>query len=118
MKRVDAYKVIAKYEDFDKSGGSMIMWNCENKSEAWKLAFYELWRYQMTWHMAYELEVIDGNSSLFVSVLCKKAFIDNLLNTMEGLGFKDCQTYGCNVGVIDGYRLADANDVEYLYIDY
>lgn len=115
MEKEKAVVVTATFKDFDKTGGSMIMWNCEDKTEAWKLAFYELWRYQMTWGFCYRLEVIDGRDNLFVRVLCKADFEEPLVNTMEGVGYRDVRTYETKVGLIDGLKVPD--DVEEVFVE-
>ena len=114
MEKEKVFVVTAKFKDFDKEGGSMILWNTEDKSTAWKLAFYELWRYQMTWSMAYDLAVIDGRENLFVRVICKEAFLDSLLETMEGIGYRDISQRESNVGLIDCLKVPD--DVEMIDI--
>lgn len=110
MVKEKAYRVTATFADFDKEGGSMIGWNCDDKVLAWKLAFYEIWRYQMTWQFAYRLEIIDGRENLFVSILCKESFLDSLLNTMDGVGYRNVKSYETKVGMISCLKVPE--DVE------
>ena len=114
MKKEKVFSVTANYESFDKEGGGMIMWNCEQKVDAWKMAFYELWRYQMTWHFCHRLEVIDGSNGLFVHMICKESFTEPLLNTMEGIGYRNIQKHETYVGVVDCMKVPD--DVEEIII--
>lgn len=103
--------VTSHYKDFDKTGGSMLMWNCEDKSTAWKLAFYELWRLQMTWHFSYHLGVGESEGGVFVKAVCKEAYIGNLVETMEGVGFRNIKQSEGNVGLIDCLEIPDDVDM-------
>ena len=114
MEKEKVIVLTATYENFDEKGGSMIMWNADAKVDAWKLAFYELWRYQMTWQPCYRLEVIDGKDALFVRAVCKEGYLEPMISTMEGVGYREIKQYETNVGFIDCLKVPD--DVEELEI--
>lgn len=106
----EAYRVIAHYSEFDPK---MFNSDCkdEDKLSCWKFAFYELWRYQMTWSMAYEIAVRESRKNgVFVDVLVKPSFKDNLVETMKGLGFTDVDSYKSSVGVVASHEAPDLVD--------
>lgn len=74
--------------------------------EKWQKSFYMLWRYQMTWDFAYEItvhEVHDGD--VCVSMLIKESYKDQLLNTMEGLGYRNVRVEPEHVGIVQSYDI-------------
>lgn len=85
--------------------------------DEWKDAFYELWRYQMTYGMAYSIEVHESSANgVFVRMVIKDTFKKNILNTMYELGYQDIDTYKANIGIVDGNEIDDM--IDDVYIDY
>lgn len=71
-----AYRIIAHLKDFE--------------GESWKLAFYDLWRYQMTYSMAYLIEVIESNrNGVYVHMVVKSAYAKSMVDSMESLGYRN-----------------------------
>ena len=51
----------------------------------WKNAFYEIWRWQMTWDFAYSIRVSERRESgVYISMLVKKTFIENVTKCKIG----------------------------------
>lgn len=99
-----AIRIRAYISDFDSESGN-----------DWKKSFYELWRYQMTWDFAHEIkvhEVHDGD--VCVSMLIKKSFKKNVLDTMEHLGYRNIEVDKEHVGVIELYDI-DAPEAEDMF---
>ena len=112
MARVSVYpenalRITATLEDFNGTVSE------------WKIAFYELWRYQMTWHFAYEISVIDSrNSGVFVLLKCKPAYKKNILETMESLGFKNINCEDEEIGAIECTDFPDDMLIDTVIVDY
>lgn len=74
----------------------------------WKGSFYELWRYQMTWNFAYEIKVHEtSDKDVCVSMLVKNAYLKNVLDTMESLGYRNVQIEEEHIGIIQIYDIDD-----------
>lgn len=99
-----AVRVVSHYSDFDEE-----VWTRGfDKSTAWKLAFYEMWRLQMTWGFAYEIEVMDSRKNgAFIDILAKEAFADNVKGSMEDLGFGGITTHEEYVMLVDDMDFDD-----------
>ena len=69
--------------------------------EKWKDAFYQVWRFQLTWGFAYQIELNETRSGVYISMLIKPAYQDNLLAVMDDLGYRDIRTYHENLGQIE-----------------
>lgn len=95
----DAVRVTANYKDFD------------GNISQWRDTFYELWRYQMTWSFAYEIEVIEGRDGVFVSILSKPDFEKNIVETMGALGYGNVKHYAEKVGVVESLDVGDYDTV-------
>lgn len=92
----DAYRVTAWYKDFD---GDLAKW---------KEAYYDLWRWQMTYTYAHEINVHEVHSGdVIVSLLVKPEYKDNVLRTMEGLGYKRVKCSEESVGLVPLYDVDD-----------
>lgn len=90
----------------------------EGDVQEWKLKFYELWRYQMTWNFAYEIAVRDSaGSGVFVDVVARKAFEKNVMSMMEELGYKNISKEEYQVGLIWTIDREDCRDIVNLYED-
>lgn len=97
--------VVAHHNDFD---GDLAKW---------KDSFYMLWRYQMTWSYAYDIEVNENRKNgTFVRLLIKPAYLDNILGAMNDLGYRNIEIFDAYVGVADGYEIN--TDIEAIVIDW
>ena len=76
--------------------------------QEWKLAFYEVWRYQMTYSFAYKIRVGERHGgAVYMSLLVKPAFKKDILETLKGLGCGKITVDAEKVGVIDDCDLYD-----------
>ena len=94
-----AYRFTATFESFDGNG------------ETWRNAFYEVWRHQLTYNFAYEIELRENRSGVFLSMLVRESFKEQAEGLSE-LGYQfsiDEET----AGVINDYELPD--DVECIF---
>lgn len=74
----------------------------------WKNAFYEIWRYQMTWHFAYEIGVHEcSDKDVCISVLVRPAYKDNAKDMLEAIGCRNIHTEVEAVGVVPTYDIDD-----------
>lgn len=88
-------RVEASFKDFD------------GDVEKWKNAFYEIWRYQMGYSFAYEITLIDRKSGVWLSLLARKSFKKNIVETMQELGYRNIQTEEESVGIIQLWDISD-----------
>ena len=107
VEKVKAVRIVSHYADFDQT-----KWNSdateEQKAECWKLAFYEMWRMQMAWGYAYEIEVIESRKNgVFISILAKKTYEVNAKDTMESIGFGGITMHDEYVALTNGFELDD-----------
>lgn len=80
----------------------------------WKSAFYEVWRYQMTWGFAYSINVRERrNTGVYMSLLIKSGYKKLVLELLDDLGFGNVVTSDENIGVVQLYDIDDkaAEDV-------
>lgn len=99
--------VTAKWSDFD------------GDVQQWKDAIYELFRYQMTWSFAHQIELIDSrNSGVFVSIHCRPAYKENLLDTMEDLCFRNVNVTSEEIGVIECTDLPEDMLIDFAIVGY
>lgn len=76
--------------------------------EKWKDSFYQLWRYQLTWDFAYKLELAETRSAgVHVSMLIKPAYENQVLDTMESLGYCNIRNNEDSVAVVHSYDLEE-----------
>lgn len=100
----EAVNLIAWLEDF------------EEQSYKWKDAVYELFRYNMTFSFAHDIEVFESNKKgVYVSLLVKPVYERQAMDVMDMLGFKKVQVTRENIGVISGMELPD--DMFYVEVD-
>lgn len=104
--KVTAYRMTAKYSDFD---GDL---------QEWKDAFYELWRMEMTWSCTHDIMVTEGQNGVFVSLLVRKAYKENVESFMESKGYRNIQVWEEYVGIVYPYDYPDLEDIEMLEFDY
>ena len=97
-KRVNVYEeeavnVVAYLEDFD------------GDVKEWKIAFYELWREQMTWSFAYEIVAGEhSDRSVYVCLKIRPKFKKALLGAMEQYGYRNIKTTDITIGIIEPYE--------------
>lgn len=84
--------------------------------DAWKAAFYEIWRYQMTFDFAYSIAVRESRASgVFFDLLVKEGQEDDAKDMLERLGCSEIQCYEQPVGIVEGYELPD--DIEEVFTE-
>ena len=103
--RVTATRITASINNFD------------GNVEKWKLAFYEIWRYQMTWGFAYEIAVREGHKGVFVDLLVKPAYAKSAQDMMYDLGYNGLTVYNEDVGLVSAWEHSELNGIELLVID-
>ena len=102
----EARHVVAHLKDF------------EGDSQDWRNAFYELWRYQMTWSFAHKIIVSESRKNgVFVS-LTIRGYEDVLLSTMEGLGYRNVKVTDETIGVADDAVEFDGDYVDIIEFDF
>lgn len=86
----------------------------------WRGAFYELWRYELTWGFAYKLELCERRSGVYVKAVIKEAYRRNVEETMDALGYKNLTITETNVGIVYALDRDDMDEegVEYLQVEY
>ena len=102
----DAIFVYATLSDFD------------GDVQKWKIAFYELWRYQMTWHFAHRIYVEDTRNGVYDGLLCNPNYEKNIVETMESLGFRKIKVKHEDIGVIECTDLPDDMLFDFVSVDY
>lgn len=100
-----AVRFVSHYTDFD------------GDVSKWKETFYTIWRYQMTWSFAYEIDLIDGHNGVFIDILAKEDFASNVRELLPDLGYGKITEYECKVGFVPSYRYDELDDVEMLILD-
>lgn len=86
--------------------------------EKWKDAVYQLFRYNMTFSFAHKIDVCESRKSgVFVSLVIKPAFQENVTETMDGLGFKELKTWHEDIGTIEGTDLPDDMLFDFVNVD-
>lgn len=96
-----AYRFTATFERFD------------GDVEKWKQAFYEVWRHQLTYSFAYEIELRENRSGVFLSMLVKEDYKDKAEGLAE-LGYH----FSINeepAGIVNGCELPD--NVESVFVE-
>lgn len=72
----------------------------------WKDAFYQLWRYQMTWDFAYSIRVSERRETgVYVSLLIKKAYTKQVKKLLADLGYRKISEWGEHVGIVQTYDI-------------
>jgi hypothetical protein len=102
-----AIRVNAFYEDFD------------GDIERWKDSFYQLWRIQLTWEIAYSINLRETRSrGVYIDLLIKPAYKEQLLESMDDFGYKNIQTEETNIAFLSTYDRKELADIEDIYLDY
>ena len=100
IEKEKAILVEAKQEDFD------------GDTEWWRNSFYTIWRYQMTWDFAHSIKVDERRSSgVYVRLLIKPVYKEDVLGMMEDLGYRNVTTEDCNVAFISSYDVQNVEDI-------
>lgn len=107
--RVDVYTEDAVFITADLE-------NFDGDVQKWRAAFYDLWRYQMTWHFAHRIYVEDTRDGVYVGILCKPAYERNVVEAMEGLGYRKVQTQHDDIGAIECTEFPDDMPIDYVYV--
>lgn len=72
----------------------------------WKNAFYQMWRYQMTWDFAYSIKVAERRKTgVYVSLLIKKAYLRQVKEMLGDLGYKNISEWEEHVGIVQLYDI-------------
>lgn len=96
-----AYRFTASFEKFD------------GEVEKWKQAFYEVWRHQLTYRFAYEIELRENRDGVYLSMLVKEDFKEKAEGLSQlGYIFNISEE---TAGIVNDYDLPD--DVECLFVD-
>ena len=102
-----AVRICAWYEDFD------------GNIEDWRDAFYNVWRWQLTYDFAYRIDLRESRrKGVFVDLLIRPAYKQQVIETMDDLGYKNINTESVHVGIVYGYETPEVEDIEELVIDY
>ena len=76
--------------------------------QQWKDAFYQIWRYQMTWDFAYSIKVAERRSTgVYISMLIKKAYREQVKELLSDLGCKKISESDEHVGIVETYDIDD-----------
>lgn len=102
----EARYVVAHYKDF------------EGDLQDWRNAFYELWRYQMTWSFAHEIIVSESRKNGVFVKLTIRGYEDVLLNTMESLGYRSVKVGDTIIGVTDDAIEFDGDYIDIIELDF
>lgn len=96
-----AFRFTASFEKFDGDVAS------------WKEAFYEVWRHQLTYNFAYEIELRENRNGVFLSMLVRESFKESAEGLSEyGYEFSISEE---TAGVVNDYDLPD--DIECLFVE-
>lgn len=78
--------------------------------EEWKIAFYEIWRYQMYYTFAYSIEVAEkSDSSVYMSLLVKKAYLKNAKMLLKDIGCRNVKEWEEHIGIVQLYDVDDSD---------
>ncbi len=70
--------------------------------EKWKDSFYQVWRYQLSWSFAYDIQLEESRrSGVFLRMVIKPEKKSNVLDVLESLGYRNVQVDPENIGVIE-----------------
>ena len=92
----NSFLMTASYEDFD---GNILRW---------RESFYEIWRYQMTWDFAIDIEVAESRRrGLFVRLRVKPSFKEDAEHMLEDLGYRNVEVTEEKIGVVETYDVPE-----------
>lgn len=102
--KIKAIEIKAAYEDFD--GG-------DEKDRAWQYAFYQMWRYQLTYDFAYEIKVNEySDNTLDMIMIIRPSYKDAAVKTMRRYGYRNIRVRDCKVLEISHYDGDMENEYE------
>ena len=85
----------------------------------WKEAFYELWRYQMTWDYAWQITVNESRSDgVYVRIIASPAYKKNLVDLMEYIGYRNITVADTFIGEVSAFDRTELEDIELLVLEY
>jgi len=97
----DAVEIKAWYKDF---GGTL---------DEWKDAFYQVWRYQLTYEFAHEIKVLETRSSgVYFNIICKPCFKDDCLELLKSLKCNNIIVDPCLCGSVSAYDFPESKTPE------
>ena len=103
----DAVHIWAYLNDFD------------GDVQKWKNAVYDLFRWNMTYSFAHKIDVIESRSSgVFVSIIAKPAYENNILAVMEDDGFRNVVAKHEDIGTIECTDLPEDMLIDFAIVDY
>jgi len=84
----------------------------------WKNAVYELFRYNMTWGFAYQIDVLESRGDgVFVQMHCSPSYEKSISEMMDDLGFKNVNVERESIGVVETYDFPDDLSVWFVRAD-
>ncbi len=105
--KVEAVQITATLKDFN------------GDVDEWKIAFYNLWRWQMTIDYAYRIAVRESSrQGVYVELIVKYDQREPVLNIMEDLGYKNIKTEPEWIGVVDPYEHDECMGIECISMEY
>ncbi len=76
--------------------------------EQWKKAFYEVWRYQMSWDFAYSIKVGERRKTgVYINLLIKKAYLKPVKEMLKDLGYRNVTESAEHIGIVQTYDISD-----------
>ena len=99
MEEEKAIAIEATYEDFD------------GEINRWRESFYTIWRWQLTWSFAHRIEIRERRTGVYLWMLIKPAYKDNILDTMDDLGYREIKTEDVTVGLVSSYDFEGLEDI-------
>lgn len=102
----DAVRITAHLNDF------------VGTTNEWKIAVYEMFRWDMTWSFAHKIDVIESRGSgVFLSMIIKPPFEKSVKETMEDLGFRNIVSYHENIGSIECTDLPEDMLIDFAIVE-
>lgn len=103
----DAVRVDVFYSDFD------------GDIEQWKDAFYQVWRYQLTWNFAYSIQLMETRrAGVCMCIYSRKDFRDNVTELLTSLGCRNINEEDVSAITIDSYGFSDVEPpIECVFLD-
>lgn len=92
----DSFLMTSHFNDFD---GDL---------QKWRNSFYEIWRYQMTWSFAYDIEVTESRSrGVYVRLRVRPSFRHQAEDMLEALGYRNVEVTEEKIGVVETYDVPE-----------
>lgn len=91
----------------------------EGDVQKWKLAIYEMFRWDMTYSFAHKIDVIEKHGGeVFFCIIAKPKFEKNIVETMEQYGFRKIKVDHDNIGTIECTELPDEMLIDFAIVTY